>query len=260
MTLVIGLKWATEHGEAVLMTSDTKATTSLGIAYEMKKIYPILSDDDKAIAVAGGAGDAAFIKQGVRLAEKVLLAYAEKQYPVPQDTFEGAASEIESKLVTRLGELRRKGIEPSFQMGLGSVDLDGRASMYVFNSMGLVEAVHDNPGYAIIGSGMITGGMLLLKMIGYESSLELGLVSAFIIDSVSEIDTSVGPFAGESYFMRVKVDGGQKSIAFGPLTDEAVLEYKKKIGARRELLKKLWKLSDAHGEEAVRRCLSKVHD
>jgi 20S proteasome alpha/beta subunit len=259
MTLVIGLKWATEHGEAVLMTSDTKATTSVGIAYEMKKIYPIL-DCDNAVAVAGGAGDAALIKQGVRLAEKVLLAHAGKQYPITHDSFEDAATEIESKLVTRLAEFRRKGLEPTFQMILGSVDLDGRASLYVFNGAGLVERVHDNPGYAIIGSGMVTGGMLLLKMIGFESSLELGLVSAFIIDSVSEVDTSVGPFAGESYFMRVKVDGEQKSIALGPLTDEAVIEYKTKISARKELLKKLWRLSDAHGEEAVGRCLSKLRD
>ena len=106
--------------------------------------------------------------------------------------------------MNRLNKLRKMGIDPSFQLILGSVDLDGRASLYEFDGRGLAEPMHEDPGYAIIGSGMITGGILLLKLLGYNSEIDLGLLTAFILDTVSEVDYSVGPFVGESYLMRLK--------------------------------------------------------
>ena len=39
MTLVLALKWLFDTGDAVLVASDSKATTSLGITYEVKKTY-----------------------------------------------------------------------------------------------------------------------------------------------------------------------------------------------------------------------------
>ena len=37
MTLIIALRWPLSDGEAVLMVSDTRATTSIGIMYEAKR-------------------------------------------------------------------------------------------------------------------------------------------------------------------------------------------------------------------------------
>jgi len=60
--------------------------------------------------------------------------------------------------MNRFQDLRNRGLDPSFQLIIGSVDLDGRASLYQFDSRGLAEPLHDDPGYAIIGSGLVTGG------------------------------------------------------------------------------------------------------
>jgi hypothetical protein len=250
MTLVMALKWATKDGEAVLLTSDSRVTTDVGVAFEMKKIYPILFGD-KHVAVVGVSGNTALAKQGFQVAQDVLTSYAERNYPISFLEFKTAVGEIEDRLVKRLSQLRSYGIQPSFQMVVGSVDLDGSASIYRFDDSGLSEPVHDSPGYAIIGSGMVTGGILLLRMLGYDQDLELGLVSAFIVDLVSEVDTSVGSFLGESYFMRVQVENGKRKIALGPLIGEALSTYKKQIGARRELVKRLWRACDQYGEDKV---------
>lgn len=251
MTLVIGLRWQYEDSDAILITSDSKVTTSLGITYEMQKVYPILLDADRPVAVAGVAGDTSLAKQGVEIAEDVLLGYARGSFPISHDHFKTAVREIERHLVRRFSELRSHGIRPSFQMLLGSVDLEGKGSLYMFDSRGLSEPLHDNPGYGIIGSGMITGGILLLRIIGFDPGLELGLLSAFIIDSVSEVDSSVGPFIGDSYLMRLGVEKDERKIMLGPLKEEALIKYKEQIRARREIIRKIWRLCDDLGEEKV---------
>ncbi|MEM2114119.1 MAG: hypothetical protein QXS12_01545 [Candidatus Caldarchaeum sp.] len=134
---------------------------------------------------------------------------------------------------------------------MGSVDLEGRGSLYLLDSRGLSEPVHDNPGYAIIGSGMVTGGILLFRMIGFDPGLELGLLSAFIIDSVSEVDSSVGQFIGDSYLMRLETANGERRIVMGPLKDEVLIKYKEQIRARREIIGKIWRLCDELGEEKI---------
>ncbi|MDJ0272376.1 MAG: hypothetical protein QXO86_08010 [Nitrososphaerota archaeon] len=251
MTLVIGLKWRFEDSDAILITSDSKVTTSLGITYEMRKIYPILLDENKPVALAGVAGDASLAKQGAETAEEVLLSYARERFPIDRDGFRSAVRDIERRLVRRFSELRSYGIDTSFQMLLGSVDLEGRGSLYLLDSRGLSEPVHDNPGYAIIGSGMVTGGILLFRMIGFDPGLELGLLSAFIIDSVSEVDSSVGQFIGDSYLMRLETANGERRIVMGPLKDEVLIKYKEQIRARREIIGKIWRLCDELGEEKI---------
>lgn len=160
-----------------------------------------------------------------------------------------AVKKLERILMARLGELRREGLDPSFQLVLGSVDLDGKASLYEFDGRGLAEPVHDDPGYAIIGSGLITGGILLLRLLGYRPDVDLGLLTAFILDMVSEVDYSVGPFVGESYLMRLEMRGGEKVLALGPLKEEVLREYKEKIAKRRELIRELWKVCDELGRK-----------
>jgi hypothetical protein len=39
MTLVFAFKWFFEDGDAVMMVSDTRATTPLGIMFEVERIH-----------------------------------------------------------------------------------------------------------------------------------------------------------------------------------------------------------------------------
>jgi hypothetical protein len=41
MTLVFAFKWFFEDGDAVMMVSDTRATTPFGIMFEAKKIHAV---------------------------------------------------------------------------------------------------------------------------------------------------------------------------------------------------------------------------
>ena len=135
-------------------------------SYEVRKVYPIVLEEDVPLAVAGGAGDA-----DLRAVEE-------------------AVGRIEEAIMGKVGELRARDVEPDFSMVLASVDVKGRASIYVFNERGLVEPVHDNPGFALLGRGLFTGGALLLNLPGYAAkesyALDLGLFSIFVIDVVSE--------------------------------------------------------------------------
>ncbi|MCC6019115.1 MAG: hypothetical protein LM601_08790 [Candidatus Verstraetearchaeota archaeon] len=256
MTLILALKWMDEKGEGVVISSDSRATVG-PVSYETRKVYPIIlksGEDYVPLAVAGGAGDASIIKQCYRICEKILVDTSVKEWYgcTPSfDQFEGVVSRIESRFIERFRALRDNGIEPDFSMILASVDYNGRASIYVFDDKGLAEPVHDNPGFAVIGKGFFTGGNLLLRLLGYSpqesSKLDLGALSTFIIDVVSEIDPAVGPFIGESYFMRVE-DG---KVVLGPLKEEAVKEYKEKIQRRKEILRKIWRLLDSIGEDKV---------
>ena len=186
------------------MISDTRAATPIGIMHEAKKIHAILADDGKHLGVVGGAGDSTLIKWAFQVADRIIKEFAGDDGLIYFDEVREAIGRMEEIFMNRLNKLRKMGMNLNFQLILGSVDLDGRASLYEFDERGLAEPMHEDPGYAIIGSGMITGGILLLKLLGYNSEIDLGLLTAFILDTVSEVDYSVGPFVGESYLMRLK--------------------------------------------------------
>jgi 20S proteasome alpha/beta subunit len=262
MTLVIALKLRLSEGEAVLVSSDSRVTYG-PIAYESRKVHPIYmtkNNEEIDLAVAGGAGDSSIVKYGYSIVESVLRGRSERLgfRPLSHSEFREAIQEIEEKLLSRLQELRRIGIDFSFNMALGSVDQDGTASLYVFDHRGLAEPVHDDPGFAIIGKGAATGGVLLTRLLGYSpersSALELGMLSAFVIDMVSEIDPEVGPFLGESILMRVQ----KGRVTMGPLEVRALKEYKARIEKRRELLRELQLLCDRYGEEMIEKAFRRV--
>jgi hypothetical protein len=242
--------------EGVVISSDSKATVG-PVSYEVRKVYPILLEaggEHIPLAVAGGAGESSLVKQGYRICEKALTDVAVKEwgYKTPSfEQFEEAVGRIESAFIGRFRELRDQGLDVSFSMVLASVDPHGKASMYLFDSRGLAEPVHDNPGFAVIGTGFFTGGNLLLRLLGYtpEESyrLDIGALSAFIIDAVSEVDPAVGSFVGESYYMRA----GEGGVLLGPLTEEAIKEYKERVKQRRELFRRFWRLLDSVGEREV---------
>ncbi|NJE06477.1 hypothetical protein E3E36_10055 [Thermococcus sp. M36] len=255
MTLVLALKWIWDKEkkhDAVLMVSDSRVTYG-PVTYEAKKIHPI-TVNGVPVAIAGGSGDAALIKYGYYVVDSITRKYMENKETTPsQEEFRGLIGEIENVLIQRFRELRSMGIEISFTMILSSVDPEGKASIYHFDSRGLAEPVHDTPGFAIIGSGSITGGLLLLRLLGYSPSVELnwGLLSTFIVDMVSEIDPSVGPFVGESWLMRV--ENGR--VALGQIKEEALKEFKEQVRKRKELIQELMFLCDVLGEDEVEKVI-----
>jgi hypothetical protein len=256
MTLILALKWIVDGREGVVVSSDSRVTVG-PVSYEVRKVYPMIlksGEDYVPLAIAGGAGDASIIKQCYRVCERVLTDMAVKEWHNHTPSFgqfEDAVGRIESIFIDRFRALRNHGVEPDFSMILASVDYSGKASIYLFDDRGLAEPVHDNPGFAVIGKGFFTGGNLLLRLLGYSpeesQAFDLGALSAFIIDVVSEIDPAVGPFVGESYYMRVE-DG---EILLGPLKEEAVKEYKERVRRRRDLIRRIWRLFDVVEEEAV---------
>ncbi|QDA31129.1 hypothetical protein FH039_05295 [Thermococcus indicus] len=257
MTLVLALKWIWDkekNHDAVLMVSDSRVTYG-PVTYEAKKIHSVFVNGIP-VAIAGGSGDAAIVKYGYHVVDEVAQKYMEngdRGTTLTQEEFRELVGEVEKALIKRFRELREMGIDVSFNMILSSVDPEGRASIYHFDSRGLAEPVHDTPGFAIIGSGSITGGLLLLRLLGYSPSVELnwGLLSTFIVDMVSEIDPSVGPFVGESWLMRVE----NEKVALGQIKDEALREFKEQVRKRKELIQELMFLCDVLGEEKVEEVL-----
>lgn len=256
MTLLVALKWILEGKEGVVMSSDSKVTVG-PVSYETRKVYPILltvDGESVPLAIAGGAGDASLIKQSYRVCERILRDLAVKEWgkKTPNfEQFEDAVKQIESAFIGRFRELREQGLDLSFSMVLASVDQSGKASIYLFDERGLAQPVHDNPGFAVIGTGFLTGGNLLLRLLGYtpEESymLNIGALSTFIIDVVSEIDPAVGSFVSESYYMRA----GEKKVLLGPLTEKAIKEYKEKAKQRKELIRRIWRMLDTVGEQRI---------
>jgi hypothetical protein len=264
MTLVIALRWLMDNGGGVLVSSDSRATFG-PITYEVRKIYPIYfihNDVEIDLAIAGGAGDSAVVKQGYMIAKSILEDYSTHVgfRNLTFEEFSRAVQDIETKLIHRFSTLRKEGIEPDFEMILASVDPKGKVSMYLFDSRGLAEPVHDNPGFAIIGRGAATGGVLLTRLLGYSveesPQLDLGMLSTFVIDIVSEVDPTVGPFVGESILMRA-IDG---KVVMGPLTTEALRNYKNRVGIRKDLIKLVQKLCDNEKikEEKVKKALEEL--
>ena len=261
MTLVLALKWYFGGSEAVVMASDSKV--SLGpLSYDVRKIYPIFYGSDQVpLAIAGGAGDASLVKQAYRSSEKILIELARNRWEGRTPTFEEfeeAIEQIEAHLIQRFRSLREVGLDVNFSMVLGSVDEEGRASIYLFDGRGLAEPVHNNPGFAVIGSGFFTGGNLLLKLLGYDpdrsGEMDLGMLTAFIIDSVSEVDSTVGPFLRESWLMRVE----EGKVLLGELKEQAYREYKERVRRRKELIKEFWRACDLLGEEKVKEMLEEI--
>jgi 20S proteasome alpha/beta subunit len=149
MTLVFGLKWLFEEGDAVLIVSDTRATTPYGIVFEARKIHAVTLGEDKYLGVVGGAGDPALVKWGFEVVDDVLKKHAGDDGLIFFNNIRNAVREIEEMLVARLGGLRKEGLDPSLQLILGSVDLDGRASLYQFDGRGgwlsRSTTTHDTP-------------------------------------------------------------------------------------------------------------------
>jgi 20S proteasome alpha/beta subunit len=256
MTLVIALKCAAAKGEGILVCADSKATTYGGLAYRVQKIFPIAlnpgTEKEVDIAIASGAGNEAMVRHAIRLAESELIVLAEKEWRGSHPSFEQfeyAVGRIENKLVTRLAEWRKNGLEVSLNMILCGLDPTGRASIYVFDELGLSRPVHDSPGFACIGSGFVTGGNMILQQFWRPglSVYQAQILAAYTIQEVSKVDTNVGPFEGASWYFRIE----EGKPVMGELKIESLKEYLERVRYREEILKNIWNICDEFGENKI---------
>lgn len=259
MTLILALRVALSNGECILVTSDSKATSEYNVAYQTRNVHTIMFYD-KPVAMAGYAGDPPIVKWGLEVAQDTLLYYAEREYPLKFITLRKAIAEIEATYIRRFKDYRTLGITPNFRMLICTLDYDAKASIHLFDERGLGEPRHDNPGYAIVGSGQLSGGTVLLRLLGYINGASIGILTAFIIDRLSEIDPTVGPFTGESYLMTMnESDQDKKEILIGYPNSEALLQLKERSTKRKELIRKLWQLCDRpNGENTVEQALDSI--
>jgi hypothetical protein len=105
----------------------------------------------------------------------------------------------------------------------------------------------------MLGTGETTGGLILMRLLDYSSKAQewdLGLLSAFIIDMVSEVDPAVSPFLDESSSIYIRYNNGTKKVEMGPIREEAFKKYKNRVKVAREAFKKLWlAINEKEGEE-----------
>lgn len=247
--------------EQLLITSDSKVTAGF-VSYETKKIYPI-KIGEQSLAIAAGSGDASLIKQACRLAEVTIRNRYLNQWGNQQPTFEQfeeAVKHIESRLIRRFRELKNLDIEIRFRMILGNLSTDNRISLYVFDSRGLAQPVHYNPGYSIIGMGSITGGVLLYNLLGCNprdmTIQRASYLSTFIIDAVSDIDPTVGPFVGELWYIRMEND----TIRVSELFEEYIEPITREIEKRKEILTRIWKCCDDIDSETIIEAIERLEE
>lgn len=259
MTLTLALKIALSNGECILITSDSKATSNTSATYQTKNLHTIMLHN-KPVAIATGAGDPPTVKWGLEVVQETLLYYSQQEYPLRFTTLRKAIEEIEAIYIRRFKEFKTLGMAPYFRMLMCTLDDDAKASIQLFDERGLAEPRHDNPGYAIIGSGPISGGILLLRLLGYANATSIGILTTFIIDRLSEIDQTVGPFTGESYLMTIdETNQDKKEILLGYPNNEGLQQLKERSTKRKELIRKLWQLCDQpNGENTVEQALNSM--
>jgi 20S proteasome alpha/beta subunit len=255
-----------EGNEAVLMTADSRVSGGRIIG-ETSKITPIYytfteEGEDKVIplALASGSGDGAIVRQMIRKIEKILVDHLSKHWELSCPTFEQFEDVIEEaqyefwKLFNSFRTMG--GIDPEVRLVVCGLDPSGKASMYEFDSRGVFLSVHDSPGYICLGSGLVTGGSLIIKQFLekfqiVETTLAL---SAYTMNAVSKIDTTVGPFDGCSYYFRIE----EGHPVLGELHEDQSIRISESTAVRESALKHTWRLCELYGDETVFARLSEL--
>ena len=257
MTLIMALVW----GLGVVVTADTRATAG-PIYGEERKIYPIylnIGDEELDLAVVAGAGDSALIKQGVQLMRRVYIEWSkelgnEVRNPTEDESLR-IVERIERALIERYALLRNVGINPSVEILLATVTHEGKPLLYVFDSRGIANPMHEVPGYAILGAGRITGAQLLLSLLGYDperaASWDHSVFPVFVIDMVSQVDPTVSSFTDPQSSVYIRYDVKARKVVMGPMKIESFKEAKEAVGKRVKAIRKLWELMEIASEDEV---------
>lgn len=261
LTLVVAFKCASPEGEGIVVSSDSRATTEIGLMTSVQKIVAIHLGGSP-IAVAAGAGDLRMVKYAISEAADKLKDWAKNKWngrtADSVGDFAQAVKDIETGLVDHFSYLRSRNIKITVNMVLACVTREGKAALYVFDNRGLATPAHDSPGFVCLGIGFVTGGSLLLRQL-YTEQLNVDegeTLAAYIIDQVSKVDTNVGPFEGEAYYFRMAE--GQPKL--GPLTREGFDSYKKQVIEREKLIRDVWIASHAIGPAELRKVIERGVD
>jgi hypothetical protein len=160
------------------------------------------------------------------------------------------AEDIQRRLPARYRELRSLGYEPEASLIVAAVDGDGNP--YIFRYSGGILDDRTEDGYAMVGIGRDTGGVLLLSLLGYgpEATWDMGLLALLLIAAVNPY---VSPLAAEADGLYIRWQDGK--VVMGPLEPEAFQEYKQRAKKRIQLIRALWQLAETCGEEAVEKAL-----
>jgi len=260
MTLIVAicLEKKRTHEQSVLMFSDSQATTG-PVAYSVHKIEEIWSDSDYPLAIASGAGDSAMIKKAINLSNSVLIKYATEEWDNKTPSFGQfwqAVQEIEKMLISKISEYKEMEVDVGFDLLLASVSADGLSSLYLFDSRGIAQPVHDSPRFACIGSGFVLGGNLLLQQF-YSPDLDLDEASklaTYVINEVSTVDSFVGPFEGESCYFRLEKG---KPVA-GSITVRSLREVRSEYKWTKKLMKYVWEQSNTFGPKDLYRIIQRA--
>jgi len=249
MTFVVAFR----YGRGVVLASDSRAVSGAS-AEEVRKLKPIYISDGEGevdLAVVGGAGDGAVVKQSFRDVEAAFkeFYYAAGRHPRGGEMHK-VAEDIQRRLLARYRELRSLGYEPEASLIVAAVDGDGNP--YIFRYSGGILDDRTEDGYAMVGIGRDTGGVLLLSLLGYgpEATWDMGLLALLLIAAVNPY---VSPLAAEADGLYIRWQDGK--VVMGPLEPEAFQEYKQRAKKRIQLIRALWQLAETCGEEAVEKAL-----
>ena len=209
MTLIVAICICDGENQGILFSSDSQATMG-PLTYRVHKVAPICEPNtDEPLAIAAGAGDAAMVKKAIDISKQILCETSNREWEnrTPTfDQFKQTVSEIEIALIDKIQFYKSRCLNLDFAFLLGSVSPDGIASLYFLDERGLAQPVQSDPGFACIGSGFFLGGNLLLQQF-YSENMELDNavdLTTYVINQVSMVDSSVGPFEGESWYFRLQ--------------------------------------------------------
>ena len=254
MTLIVAICTdEEEEGQGLVISSDSQATVG-PVTYRTNKIFPVIFDQTP-LALIAGSGDSAIVKKTVDLCKKTLITKCEKEWKGNTPTLEQLEQtipEIEISLIKKISTYKIEKVKNlTFNLILGGVSPAGESSLYVFDHRGIAQPVHDDPGFACIGSGFYLGGDLLLQQfyerpIDWVSAAEL---AAYVINQVSRVDAAVGPFEGESWYFRLE----DKEPSLGSLSFKGFKKVQRECTCKQEALKYVWELCRyLPGEEPLR--------
>lgn len=256
MTFVISMVVS----QGILFASDSRATSG-AVFEEERKILPVFVMKDKQeidLAVVAGAGNASIVKQSFQVISRYFTGYYERQGQPPEgDELDRLVDDIQDSLITRFQYLRQNGIQPDVSILLGT--LSGcEPRLYSFDSTGLYEPRHYDPGYEMIGIGRDTGGLTLLNLLGYSKNKnwDMGLLTMFLIDVIARVNPYVSPVTSFIDSMYFRCEDGRRVL--GPLEWEAFREYKRNVEKRIEIIRTVWELSEKLGDERVLEALRKL--
>jgi len=255
MTLVVAFR----YGRGVVMASDSRSV--LGpTAEEVRKLRPVYliakGGREVHLAVAGGSGDGAVVKQSYRDVETAFREFYRQRgrHPRGEEVYD-VAEEIQQRLLTRYQALKSLGYEPEASLIVSTVTGDGSPHIFQYSNGVLNDRSED--GYAMAGLGRDTGGVLLLSLLGYRPDAEwdMGLLTFFLIDAISLANPYVSPLTTEVDNFYIRWQDGE--VVMGPLKPESFREYKERVKKRIQLIRTLWQLAETIGEDKIEKALTK---